>query len=206
MKKQNFTIVWLQLESEASVPPVVAAVAAKELLSLPPTDRAQITVFFAPTAWTLISQRIRERGGGGGRLTDTHSSSSLCLRSFKCEWDHNEQRGPALSQVASLTPRHFWSQLNITFYGGYKGRSEGGMNRGREWGVSRRRVDSEAWWETKCRVTDRKEEERRVVCQLGDRLTSICGFKWLLAKIVTFFSLSFHFCLVPNAKLMKLRQ
>lgn len=61
------------------------------------------------------------------RLTDTHSSSSLCLRSFKCEWDRNEQRGPALSQVASLMLRHFWSQLNMTFMvGGREGGIKGG--------------------------------------------------------------------------------
>lgn len=122
--------------SEAAAPPVAAAVAAavatKELLSLPPTNRAQITVFSAPAASTLISQRIRERwgdggGGGGGGASGRHPLIlSLCLRSFKCEWDRNERRGPALSQVASLTLKPFWSQLNLTFM---DGRSEGGRER-----------------------------------------------------------------------------
>lgn len=54
-------------------------------------------------------------------LTDTHSSSGLCLRSFKCEWDRNEQQGPVLSQVASLTSRPFLESVKHDFYGGWKG-------------------------------------------------------------------------------------
>lgn len=137
----------------------------------------------------------------GVRLTDTHSSLGLCLRSFKCEWDRNEQQGPVRSQVASLTSKPFWSQLNTTFMvGGREGRREGQWRRDEQTEGMRGAHHCKGWWSTKCRVTDRKEKGRLLARQLADRLY-LWDLNGLLEKIAIFFSLSFLFCLVFKCKI-----
>lgn len=114
-------------------------------------------------------------GGGrwwwwGGGASGRHPLIlSLCLRSFKCEWDRNEQRGPALSQVASLTPKPFWSQLNLTFM---DGRREGGREGGRGVQTASATTAKDYGQVTKYRVKD--EEERLVPRQLDGGPTSNC--------------------------------